>query len=181
MIRRHSPTRCYLPPNSPKYICPPDCPVEASGIPSDVIGKKLYVASSWRNEEYEHVIWRLKVDGHEVYDWRASEHAFSWSDIDANWHNWTPKHYRKALQSPMATKGYINDLSGMNWCDTGVLLLPCGKSAHLEAGFLAATGRTVHVVLSSEKEWKGGHSDIELMYRLLGPIHLNLSELLEAL
>lgn len=180
--RRHSPTRCIRP-DSPQYgwICPPDCPVAASGIPSDVIGKKLYVASSWRNEEYDSLLVSLWIAGHEVYDWRDPAHAFSWSDVDENWRDWTPRQYRRALQSPLATKGYTNDLNGMNWCDTGVLLLPCGKSAHLEAGFLAATGRTVHVLLPSSGLWAGGHSDIELMYRLLGPIHLNLSELLEAL
>ena len=123
--------------------------------------KKIYLASSWRNTYQPQVYFDLCVAGHEVYDFRnpaPGETGFSWSSIDPNWKNWTPKQLKEALQHPLAVKGHCFDQDGMNWCDACVLLLPAGNSAHLEAGWCAAKGKPTVVYAPEIK-------DADLMYK----------------
>ncbi len=99
---------------------------------------KLYVASSWRNMVQPSVVEALRAAGHEVYDFRNPPHGrggFAWSDIDPEWESWTPNEYLLALDHPIAQAGFDSDYDGMQWADGGVLVMPCGRSAHLEAGY----------------------------------------------
>ncbi|MFW5920202.1 MAG: hypothetical protein ACOCUS_00075, partial [Polyangiales bacterium] len=86
---------------------------------------------------------------------------------------WTPVHFRQALRHPIAVDGFESDRAGLEWCDRLVLLLPCGRSAHLEAGWAAGSGRPVHVLLAD--------GEPELMYLLAktsgGSIHTSPDEL----
>lgn len=125
--------------------------------------KKIYVASSWRNDYQQHVVAALRGEGHQVYDFKNpkdGEHGFSWSAIDPNWKSWTPEQFKKALQHPIARKGHQSDHDAMVWCDTCVLVLPCGSSAHLEAGWCAGRGKNVLVYAPALRE-------PELMYHSL--------------
>ena len=49
---------------------------------------------------------------------------------------------------------YVNDLCGMEWANTCVLLLPCWRSARLAAGCFAAAGTRIE---ASQKNAKGVH------------------------
>jgi len=84
--------------------------------------RKIYVASSWRNEYYPEVVAKLREAGHEVYD-------------------------------------FHNDIEAMEACDVCVLVLPCGRSAHTEAGWFAGKGRTTIAYIPERQE-------PELMYKL---------------
>ena len=57
------------------------------------------------------------------------------------------------LNSPIAAQGYLTDLRGMTWCDTCLLFMPCGRSAHLELGWCAGRGkRTIILLADGEPE-----------------------------
>jgi hypothetical protein len=59
-------------------------------------GRRIYLASSWRNERQPVVLRALRHFGHEVYDFRnpgPGEHGFQWSEIDPAWESWTPRQY----------------------------------------------------------------------------------------
>ena len=104
---------------------------------------KIYVASSWRNEHQQEVVKVLRELGHEVYDFKNPEGktGFQWSEIDKDWQNWTTEQYREALEHPVAQAGFESDFNAMNWADVCVLVLPSGRSANTEAGWMAgATG-----------------------------------------
>jgi hypothetical protein len=48
-------------------------------------------------------------------------------------------------------------MGALKWCDTCVLVLPCGRSAHLEAGWAAGAGKfTVGLLADGEPDlmWK---------------------------
>ena len=50
--------------------------------------RKIYVASSWRNDNQPEVVEKLKDAGHEVYDFRhpsVDNNGFGWSEIDPDW------------------------------------------------------------------------------------------------
>lgn len=116
---------------------------------------RIYLASSWRNEFQPTMVDLLRQHGHEVYDFRNPPNGaggFSWSEIDPEWQNWTAEQYREKLTTdPAAARGYVSDLRGMEWADTCVLLLPCGRSAHLEAGWFCGRGKRC-VILTQDGE-----------------------------
>lgn len=130
---------------------------------------RLYVASSWRNPYQPEIVNALRDQGHTVYDFRhpdGGDHlGFSWVSIDPEWEAWTPEEYMLALTHPVAVAGYESDYTAMENADAGILLLPSGKSAHLEAGYFAGAGKPLHIILSPH-HWEGGVSDAELMYKM---------------
>lgn len=139
---------------------------------------RIYLASSWRNAYQPDAVKRLRKAGHEVYDFRNPPHrtGFSWKEIDSNWMNWTGEQFILNLDHSAARAGFISDAAGMEWADTGVLLLPCGRSAHLEAGVFVGEGKPLHIVLDPV-----GPNEPELMYKMATKIHLNLESLIEEL
>lgn len=111
---------------------------------------RIYVASSWRNEYYPEVVVRLREVGHEVYDFRhppSGDPGFKWSSVSEDYMEWSPQQYRDMLHHPKAERQFHNDIEAMESCDVCVLVLPCGRSAHTEAGWFAGNG------LSTITQW----------------------------
>ncbi len=139
---------------------------------------RVYVASSWRNETQPEVVSALRIAGHEVYDFRDPEHnagGFHWSEIDGGWQSWTAIKYRHhLLSSPICAQGYMADFRAMEWADTCVLVLPCGRSAHLEAGWFAGRGKRTILYLNGDHE-------PELMSLMLNNICITLNEVVDLL
>ena len=134
---------------------------------------KIYVASSWRNETQGSVVNFLRNLGHEVYDFknpREGNHGFHWSDIDPEWQNWTPGQYVKALKHPIAEAGFKSDFDAMKWADCCVMVLPCGRSANTEAGWMKGAGKKVYVFQYDKQE-------PELMYKIYDGVLTNFDEL----
>ena len=154
---------------------------------------KIYVASSWRNVYYEQVVQRLRGQGFEVYDFRnptsfrtgasagcasglsaCGSSGFHWTDVDENAPNWTFDEYAEGLHHPLAEKQFRSDLEALEWADTCVLVLPCGRSAHTEAGWMAGRGKKVVVYIPEMQE-------PELMYKLFDHVVGSIDSLLEVL
>lgn len=117
---------------------------------------RIYVASSWRHGTlHRGAVWVLRRSGHEVYDFREpapGNTGFSWSEIDEDWQDWTVKQYRDALNHPVAEAGFKFDHDALDWADCGVLVMPCGRSAHLELGYLAGQGKPCAVLAPEPME-----------------------------
>ena len=138
---------------------------------------KIYVASSWRNQYYPEVVKSLREAGHDVYDFRNPPHGgngFRWTDIDPDAFRWTFDQYARWLTHPLAERQFAADLEALEWADTCVLVLPCGRSAHTEAGWLAGHGRRVIVYIPEMVE-------PELMYKLFDRVVDNLDDLCKTL
>ncbi len=139
------------------------------------MNRKIYVASSWRNQEQNVVVSLLKSYGHEVYDFKKPPNGsggFSWSSVDPNWKNWTPEEYVRGLEHPEAEKGFHYDFDAMKWADTCVMVLPCGRSANSEAGWMKGAGKAVYVFQPDEQE-------PELMYKLYDGILTSYEQLMD--
>lgn len=135
---------------------------------------KIYVASSWRNNYQQEVVKDLREAGHEVYDFKNPPHGkggFAWSDIDPNWEEWTTEDYAAALDHPIAIAGFHSDFDGMKWADGCVMVLPCGRSANTEAGWMKGAGKWVYVLSPIKQE-------PELMYNLFDGIFSLTSDLI---
>ncbi len=133
---------------------------------------KIYVASSWRNAYQPTVVEALRKEGHEVYDFRKPNgepgSGFSWSDVDkelrpeakeGDWQNWTVDEYFDALEHPVSRDGFDRDMTALQNCDACVLVLPCGRSAHLELGWAIGNGKPSIILMRDTME-------PELMYRM---------------
>jgi hypothetical protein len=124
---------------------------------------KIYVASSWRNIVMQQVVVNaLRKDGHEVYDFTSPAvgvAGFSWQQVDED-RSWLkePTRFREGLQHPVAQDGFARDMEALRACDACVLVLPCGRSAHLELGWACGAGKRAVVLLDAPV------SEPELMY-----------------
>lgn len=138
---------------------------------------RIYVASSWRNQYQPEVIKQLRGWGHECYDFRnpPGKSGFRWSDIEEGWMQWDLQRYRELLTtSPTAAYGFIADYRAMQWADTCVLVLPCGRSAHLEAGYFNGANKRLVIYIPEPIE-------PDLMYLMANHIVLSWDELKAAL
>jgi hypothetical protein len=132
---------------------------------------KIYLASSWRNFHQPLILETLRGAGHDVYDFRhphdqgphadrglAGESGFHWSALDPEWRDWSPERYIKALADPLAEWHFKLEALAVEWCEVCVLLLPCGRSAHLGLGMAKGLGKKTAILLSA------GGFEPELMY-----------------
>ena len=114
---------------------------------------KIYTASSWRNSYYQSVVDFIRKEGHEVYDFRntistrGKETAFNWDQIDVDWENWEISEMSAILHHDLALNAFRSDYIGMLESDVCVLILPSGKSSHIEAGFMKGMGKKLIIFL----------------------------------
>lgn len=138
---------------------------------------RIYLASSWRNPHQPWLVELLRNDGHEVYDFRNPPNStgFAWSDIGLDAKACTAEQYRDALLThPRAAQGFNADFAAMRWADTCLLVLPCGRSAHLELGWMAGAGKRT-LILTQDGE------EPELMALLADRICISVDEVRQQL
>ena len=138
----------------------------------------IYVASSWRNALQPEIVKTLRADGHEVvYDFKADGASFSWKDVVPDHvpgHDWPPSMLYRALDHPLAERGFETDMRALDACSACLLVLPCGKSAHLELGYAVGHGKLTIVLMAQP-------SEPELMYRMCDYFCSSLDQVREAL
>ena len=83
--------------------------------------------------------------------------------MDKNALKWTVEEYTEGLHHPLAERQLLADLKAMETADVCVLVLPCGRSSHTEAGWMAGAGKRVIVYISEMQE-------PELMYKLFAAV-----------
>ena len=133
---------------------------------------RIYVASSWRNTYQPGVVTALREAGHVVYDFRhpvPGHDGFRWSEIDPQWQSWTVEQYRQALGHPIAARGFQYDMEGLVTAEATVLVLPCGRSAHLELGYAVGQRQQTLVYMPEPTE-------PELMYKMVDGVYGTLEE-----
>lgn len=138
---------------------------------------KVYVASSWRNAWQPAIVQKLREAGYDTYDFKDPANAFPWKDIDADHKNWSPVRFREVLDHPLAVKGFHHDMEALKACDACVLVLPCGRSAHVEMGWAVGAGK--NTILFTPPNC--GPQEPELMYKMFKHICVSMGEVLAAL
>ena len=108
---------------------------------------KIYVASSWRCIHQPGVVMRLRLAGHDVYDFRnpvEGDTGFNWREIDY------PDQYIQALE--LSQKGFEHDMSALREANATILVMPCGRGAHLKLGMAIDKQKTA-VLLESKQSY----------------------------
>jgi hypothetical protein len=133
--------------------------------------KSIYLIGSLRNPRVPEVGCILRASGWDVFDdWYAAgpEADDKWQEYETlKGHN-----YQRALGGYAARHVYHYDRHHLNRCGIGVLLMPAGKSGHLELGYLAGQGKPVYIVLED-----GAPARWDVMYQF-ADVCFDLPELL---
>ncbi len=118
-----------------------------------------------------------KID-HYYFRNPPTKSGFGWQEVmpsfDVNNQNCDLEDYRAALSHPRAEEGFQSGFHAMENCDTCVMVLPCGKSAHLELGWFVGMGRRTIIMAEDPIQ-------PELMYKMADIIVPDLFTLLGAL
>jgi hypothetical protein len=120
----------------------------------------------------------LREAGHEVYDFTHPAHGnegFSWRSCSPDPAALKdPRRFRdEVLSHPSCKLGFTLDRTALRNADLTVLVLPCGRSAHLELGYAIGDGQHTIVLLDDPM------SEPELMYLACSAICVTLDEVLE--
>src|SRR5690606_28778591 len=112
--------------------------------------KSLYLIGSLRNENIPSIARRLRSDtGLDVFDdWFAAgpEADDFWKKYEVDrGHN-----YREALRGYAARHVYEFDKYHLDRCDAACLVLPAGKSGHLELGYSIGSGKPGYILLDGQ-------------------------------
>lgn len=138
--------------------------------------KKIYVASSWRNYRQPHIVQGLRIRGFEAYDFRCPESHFRWEAIDSGWRQWTHRQFVFALMTDKRAQfGFDQDMKALREADAVVLVLPCGRSSHLELGWAIGQEKPCFILLPEHER-----IEAELMYKMTNVL-INEEQLYDAL
>jgi len=113
--------------------------------------KKLYLIGSLRNFLIPAYGNKLRELGFDVFDdWFAAG-----PEADDKWQEYETtrgRTYSEALKGHAARHVYKFDLFHLNAANLGVLIMPAGKSGHLELGYLAGQGKPCYILFNEEPE-----------------------------
>jgi len=132
----------------------------------------IYLVGSLRNPQVPVVAEQLRRQGFEVYDdWYAVG-----PEADDRWREYEQERghrYREALKGWHAHHVFANDKFHLDKADGCVMVLPAGKSAHMEFGYMVGQGKWGVILLEGEKpRW-------DIMYLFAASVCDSLTHLLE--
>lgn len=115
---------------------------------------KIYLASSWKMQRTVLEMSRiLKTEGHEVdafcvpsdnrvsFNWEELTDIMKDEQLNLDKMNAIDmmKHWR-------VKEAFEDDKKWIDWADALIMLMPCGRSSHLEAGYAAGTGKKLYII-----------------------------------
>lgn len=134
----------------------------------------IYLIGSLRNSEIPQIAIQLREAGFDVFDdwWSASPDADDWWQAHETLKG---SSYREALYGPHATCVFEFDRKYLYQADIGVLVMPAGKSGHIEYGHLTGRGIPCYVLFDQEPQ------RFDVMYRFGADVAFSIDELKDIL
>lgn len=134
----------------------------------------IYLIGSLRNPEIPKIGQQLRGAGFEVFDdWFAGGPI-----ADDSWQEYEKSRgtsYDTALKSYAARHVFNFDLEHLNRADIGILVLPAGKSGHLELGYMIGKGKKGYVLFDKEPDrW-------DIMYQFANDIYFSVDSLIKGM
>ncbi len=134
----------------------------------------IYLIGSLRNPEIPALGVALREAGFDVFDdWFAGGKI-----ADDEWQAYETSRgrtYGEALRGYAADHVFHFDKYHLDRADSGVLVLPAGKSGHLELGYLAGQGKRTFILFDSVPErW-------DVMYKFATGVAFSVDELVRLL
>jgi hypothetical protein len=112
---------------------------------------KIYIIGSLRNPKIPEFANTLTKEGYEVFaDWFCPG-----PEADDFWRNYSKARgwtYKQALQSHAAKNIFEFDKKHLDESDVAIMLMPAGKSGHLELGYHVRSGKPGYILFDEEPE-----------------------------
>lgn len=115
------------------------------------MSKSIYLIGSLRNPEIPKIASSLREKGFDVFDdWYAAGPTADdcWRDYEKS----RGHSLEQALGGYAAKHVFEYDRFHLQRCDAAVLVLPAGKSGHLELGYAIGLGKAGYIVLDNQPE-----------------------------
>lgn len=135
---------------------------------------KIYIIGSLRNPAIPELGNKLRKAGFDAFDdWHAAG-----PEADDEWKRYEEERgrpYINALDGEHAWDVFNFDKRHLDSSDFGLLVLPAGKSGHLELGYLIGQGKPCFILLEHEKDrW-------DIMYRFATKVEYNIDLIIKAM
>jgi len=113
--------------------------------------KQIYIIGSLRNEKIPHIAKQLRGLGFNVFDdWFSPG-----PEADEFWRKYEKVRgstYKEALRNAAGTHVFEFDKFHIDESQIGVLIMPAGKSGHLELGYMIGQGKPCFVFFEEDPE-----------------------------
>jgi hypothetical protein len=116
---------------------------------------KIYIASSWKNENKVLAMADILRDrGYEVFAFVDPEgrpggydnFVFHAGIIEKRLgRSRNTFNFVEFVKFPESQRAFKSDKAGLDWADTCILLLPSGRSSHIEAGYAKGQGKKLYI------------------------------------
>lgn len=137
------------------------------------VKKSIYVIGSLRNPAIPEVAAKLRAQGYDVFDdWYSAG-----PEADDYWKKYEEARghdYYQALQGYAAGHVFAFDRHHLDRADCAVLVLPAGRSGHLELGYVAGKGKPTYILHDNPDRW-------DVMYRFATAVVPNVDNLIKEL
>lgn len=132
--------------------------------------KSIYLIGSLRNPEIPEIGKQLALaSGLEVFtSWHSA--GPDADDHLRDYERFMGKSYSKAIRCWAATNIFRFDKFHLDRCGAGLLIMPAGKSGHLELGYLIGQGKPGYILFQEEPE------RFEVMHNFATEIFLSIEE-----
>lgn len=134
----------------------------------------IYLIGSLRNPVVQDVAARLRLKGFDVFDdWQAAG-----PEADDYWQKYSNARghsYKDALRGAAAQHVFAFDKKHLDMADIVVMVMPCGKSGHLELGYAVGQGKKGFILFDKEPE------RYDVMYNFATDVFFSVEELLDGL
>jgi hypothetical protein len=134
------------------------------------VDKFIYIIGSLRNDRAAVVANELRSEGFNIFDdWHSQG-----TDADDHWARYEKRrgrNYREALEGKAANHAFQFDYNHLLMCSAAVMVMPAGKSAHLELGWVLGKSKPGFILLDGEPD------RFELMVKFATAICYDVEEL----
>jgi nucleoside 2-deoxyribosyltransferase len=132
---------------------------------------KVYLIGALKNRSIIDLANDLRATGVDVFDdWISPG-----EETDTKWQEYEAlrgRTYKEALEGYHAENAFNFDVSHLDEADIVVMVLPCGKSGHLEFGYSIGQGKLGYILFEEEPE------RYDLMYRFASDIFFSREDLI---
>lgn len=136
--------------------------------------KSIYLIGSLRNPAVPALGQELRQRGFDVFDdWMAAGPEAD--DFWQKYEKFRGHSFDQALAGHAAQHVFKFDKFHLDRCDAAILLLPAGKSGHLELGYMIGSGKPGFILMDKEPE------RYDVMYNFASGVFFNREKMFDRL
>ena len=136
--------------------------------------KSIYLLGALKNRDIVLIGERLRKEGFDVFeDWTCPG-----PEADSfllEYYRIRGFSYKEALNSYGARHVFEFDKKHIDRCNIGVMVMPCGKSGHLELGYMLGQGKPGYILFDKEPE------RMDVMHNFSTDVFFDIEDLIKTL